>query len=83
MRWVCPAPDGALRMAVTVRKKNGSAPLRNRIRRQLRELVRHRKEELGGVWIRWSFPPRRLESPTRTVRQHAMQSLIQAKLVKP
>lgn len=83
LRWVSPAPDGALRMAVTVRKKNGSAPLRNRIRRQLRELVRHRREELGGVWIRWSFPPRRLEAPTRIVRQNAMQSLIQAKLVKP
>jgi len=70
-------------MAVTVRKKNGSAPLRNRLRRQLREVVRQCKEELGGVWIRWSFPPRRLVSPTRLLRQNALDSLVQAKLVKP
>jgi hypothetical protein len=70
-------------MAVTVRKKNGSAPLRNRLRRQLREVVRQCREELGDVWIRWSFPPRRLVSTTRIVRQNALDSLVQAKLVKP
>jgi len=70
-------------MAVSVRKKNGSAPLRNRIRRQLREIVRTHREALGEVWIQWSFPPRRLESPTRLVRQHALDSLVQAQLVQP
>jgi hypothetical protein len=70
-------------MAVSVRKKNGSAPLRNRIRRQLREVVRHHRDALGKVWIQWSFPPRRLESPTSLVRQHALDSLVQANLVQP
>ena len=69
-------------MAVSVRKKNGSAPLRNRIRRQLREIVRHHKDVLGNVWIQWSFPPRRLESTTRVVRQHALDSLVRAQLVQ-
>jgi hypothetical protein len=69
-------------MAVSVRKKNGSAPLRNRIRRQLREVVRNHKDALGQVWIQWSFQPRRLESTTRVVRQHALDSLIQAHLVQ-
>jgi len=83
LRWISPAPDGALRLAVSVRKKNGSAPLRNRIRRQLREIVRLRKDDLGAVWLQWSFPPRRLEAPTAKIRQDALDSLGRAGLVTP
>ena len=81
LRWISPAPDGALRLAVSLRKKNGSAPLRNRIRRQLREIVRLKREDLGAVWLQWSFPPRRLEAPTSLIRQNAQTALSQAGLV--
>lgn len=33
--------QGPIRIGFTVTKKNGNAPVRNRIRRRLRELVRH------------------------------------------
>jgi len=56
--------------------------LRNRIRRQLREIVRLRREDLGAVWLQWSFPPRRLEAPTSLIRQNAQTALSQAGLVQ-
>jgi len=68
-------------MGITLRRKNGVAPLRNRIRRQLREVVRLLPTPLTGVWIQWSFPPRKLVTPTRVIREQALQSLIQAGLV--
>lgn len=69
-------------MGITLRRKNGVAPLRNRIRRQLREVVRLLPTPISGVWIQWSFPPRKLVTPTKVIRDQAMQSLIQAGLVK-
>jgi len=83
LRWISPAPDGTLRLSVSVRKKNGTSPLRNRIRRQLREIVRIRRAELGSVWLQWSLPPRRLEAPTKLLRENALASLEQAGLVRP
>lgn len=83
LRWVSPSPDGQFRMGIVLRRKNGAAPLRNRIRRQLREVVRLLPEPMQGVWIQWSFPPRRLESPTSLLRAQARQSLVDAGLAKP
>ncbi len=68
-------------MGVTLRRKNGVAPLRNRIRRQLRELVRLQPAPLQGIWIQWSFPPRKLLAPTRLLRQQAQEALVRAGLV--
>ncbi len=81
LRWISPAPDGEFRMGITLRRKNGAAPLRNRIRRQLREIIRLQPKPLAGIWIQWSFPPRKLVTPTRILREQAMQSLIDAGLV--
>lgn len=83
LRWIAPSPDGASRVGVAVRKKNGSAPLRNRIRRQLRELVRTQRAQLGSAWILWSFAPKPVQSPTAMVRDQAIQSLQQAGLLPP
>jgi hypothetical protein len=69
-------------LAVSVRKRNGTAPLRNRLRRQLRELARSRRDELGAVWLHWSFPPRKLGSPTAELRSAAMELLRRAGLVQ-
>jgi hypothetical protein len=83
LRWISPAPDGSLRLSVSVRKKNGTAPLRNRIKRQLREIVRLRRGELGTIWLQWSLPPKRLESSTVSLRESALASLERAGLVRP
>ncbi|MBK8802053.1 MAG: ribonuclease P protein component [Fibrobacteres bacterium] len=83
LRWIVPSPDGTSRVGVAVRKKNGSAPLRNRIRRQLRELVRTQRSTIGSAWILWSFAPKPVLSPTAMVRDQALLSLQQAGLLPP
>lgn len=80
MRWIS-APDGEFRMGITLRRKNGVAPLRNRIRRQLREVIRLQPVPIRGIWMEWSFPPRKLVTPTRILRVQAQQTLVEAGLV--
>lgn len=68
-------------MGITLRRKNGVAPLRNRIRRQLREVIRLQPTPIRGVWMEWSFPPRKLVTPTKILRAQARQTLVDAGLV--
>lgn len=81
LRWIQPAPDGAQRMAVRLRRKNGPAPLRNRIRRILRELHREHAATIGDVWMLWNFPPVRVKMPTRDIRALGAKLLVQAGLL--
>lgn len=83
MRWLEPAPDAALRMAVVLSRKNGPAPLRNRIKRQLRELVRLERSSLKPVWILWTFTRARLGSKPRDLRVAARQLLQDAGILAP
>jgi ribonuclease P protein component len=83
LRWIAPAPDQAQRMAVRLRRKNGPAPLRNRIRRILRELHRARATAIGEVWMLWTFVPGRLRMPTRDLRATAERLLAKAGLLAP
>lgn len=83
LRWIAPAPDRAQRMAVRLRRKNGPAPLRNRIRRILRELHRTHAIAIGEVWILWTFVPGRLRMPTRDLRETAERLLAKAGLLLP
>lgn len=70
-------------MGVTLRRKNGPAPLRNRIRRQIREVVRLERHRLEAAWLWWSFPPARLKTPTRELRAAAIQALERSGLLRP
>jgi len=81
LRWIQPAPDGFQRMAVRLRRKNGPAPLRNRIRRILRELHREHAAAIGEVWMLWNFPPVRVKMPTRDIRALGSRLLAQAGLL--
>lgn len=83
LRWVAPAPDQAQRMAVRLRRKNGPAPLRNRIRRILRELHREHAIAIGEIWMLWTFVPGRLRMPTRDLRETAGRLLAKAGLLAP
>lgn len=83
LRWIAPAPDQAQRMAVRLRRKNGPAPLRNRIRRILRELHRAHAIAIGGVWLLWTFTPGRLRMPTRDLHATAERLLAKAGLLTP
>lgn len=83
LRWIAPAPDHAQRMAVRLRRKNGPAPLRNRIRRILRELHREHATAIGGIWMLWTFVPGRLRMPTRDLRATAERLLSKAGLLAP
>jgi len=68
-------------MAVRLRRKNGPAPLRNRIRRIFRELHRERAVDIGATWILWTFPPVRLRTPTREIRALGLGLLVKAGLL--
>lgn len=71
-----------MRMAVRLRRKNGPAPLRNRIRRILRELLREHASTMPAAWMLWTFPPVRLKTPTRELRPLALRLLKRAGLVE-
>jgi ribonuclease P protein component len=44
--------SGAFRAGIITSRRLGSAVVRNRVRRRLREIVRHHQGEiLGGVWV--------------------------------
>lgn len=68
-------------MAVRLKRKLGSAPLRNRVRRILRELHREKAAEIGAVWMLWSFPAGRLRMPTSAIRPTAEAVLVKAGLL--
>lgn len=68
-------------MAVRLRRKNGPAPLRNRIRRILRELLREQIVAMEPAWILWTFPPVRLKMPTREIRSKALSLMARAGLL--
>lgn len=82
LKWIAKAPDGLQHMAVRLKRKVGSAPLRNRVRRILRELHREKASEIGPVWMLWSFPAGRLRMPTREIRFVAEALLVKAGLVR-
>lgn len=71
-----------MRMAVRLRRKNGPAPLRNRIRRILRELLREHQSRMAPAWMLWNFPPTRLRTPTREIRAIALGLLKRAGLLE-
>lgn len=70
-----------MRMAVRLRRKNGPAPLRNRIRRILREVLREHASLIPPAWMLWTFPPVRLSTPTREIRGKAVGLLTRAGLL--
>lgn len=70
-----------MRMAVRLRRKNGPAPLRNRIRRILREVLREHASRVPPAWMLWTFPPVRLSIPTREIRGKAIGLLMRAGLL--
>lgn len=78
LRVLNPAPDGAHRMAVRLKSKNGPAPFRNRVRRQLRELLRAHRGVMPPVWLLWSFPSARMKKSTRELRQDAHACMTQS-----
>lgn len=69
-------------MAVRLRRKNGPAPLRNRIRRILREVLREQVQAMEPAWMLWTFPPSRLQIPTRDIRSKALGLMRRAGLLK-
>jgi ribonuclease P protein component len=75
-----PSPATQSRFLVAVRKKVGSAPIRNRLKRQLREAIRHQKHRLRSsydICFMITKPPQRpvdYAYVERTVR-HAFQKL--------
>lgn len=71
-----------MRMAVRLRRKNGPAPLRNRIRRILREVLREQAASMEPVWMLWTFPPIRLQTPTRDIRTKALDLMRRGGLLK-
>jgi ribonuclease P protein component len=75
LRVMVPAPDGKPRMAVRLKSKNGSAPFRNRVRRQLRELLRATRDSMTPAWILWSFPSARMKRSTKELREDAKSCL--------
>jgi ribonuclease P protein component len=81
LRVLRPAPDGAMRMAVRLRRKNGPAPLRNRIRRILRDVLREHAQAMEPAWMLWTFPPSRLQIPTRDIRSKALDLMHRAGLL--
>lgn len=81
LKWIAKAPDGLQHMAVRLKRKVGSAPLRNRIRRVLRELHREKAAEIGAVWMLWSLPSGSLRMPTRAIRPLAEGILVKAGLL--
>ena len=83
LRVLVPAPDGAHRMAVRLKSKNGSAPFRNRVRRQLRELLRANRESMAPAWILWSFPSARMKRSTRELQEDARTCLALSGILKP
>jgi ribonuclease P protein component len=78
LRILAPAPDGQHRMAVRLKRKNGDAPFRNRVRRQLRELLRATRTDMAPAWILWSFPSSRLTRRPRELKDDARSCLLQA-----
>ncbi|HEY4282083.1 MAG TPA: ribonuclease P protein component [Chthoniobacterales bacterium] len=47
-----PMPNEPMRLGIIASRKVGSAVVRNRVRRRLREIVRgHQHEIAGGVWL--------------------------------
>lgn len=49
MTWLAGAPDGAVEVAYAVSRRAGTAVMRNRIRRRLREIVRSLARERGRL----------------------------------
>jgi ribonuclease P protein component len=76
LRVLVPAPDGAHRMAVRLKSKNGPAPFRNRVRRQLRELLRAHRTSMPSAWMLWSFPSARMKRSTKELREDAQRCMI-------
>ncbi len=82
LKILVPAPDGQHRMVVRLKRKNGTAPFRNRVRRQLRELLRATRNDMAPAWLLWSFPTAELKRRPREIREDARQCLIDSGAMK-
>ncbi|MBK7896424.1 MAG: ribonuclease P protein component [Anaerolineaceae bacterium] len=79
---VNPGEDVASRFAFVASKRVGKAVVRNRVRRLLREAVRHHLDEIQPGWdCVWIARPRLLQASFAEVETAVLHLLAQAKLL--
>lgn len=79
-----PSPTGVSRLGVQVGKRVGSAVIRNRVKRRLREQfrrIKHRLEEPTDLLL-WAFPES-AKASSAVIREDMERLLTQARLLRP
>ena len=71
-----PSPEADSRFGITVSRKVGNAVTRNRVKRWLREAIRHERDGLHGVWdVVFIAHPQAASSSAASVRADVRAAL--------
>lgn len=71
-----PCPEGKSRYGLTVSRKVGNAVTRNRVKRRLREVLRHARGSVEGAWdVVVIAHPEAATAPLEVLRQEVASAL--------